>query len=247
MVGACCGLLRSGLCVLWTLKRRALFVGESDDGEEPDGLFGADAGGDGHVAFAGVAVVIVDDGVEEEAASCGVLGYADGGEVDGGAVGGGAHGVVAGGLEGDAGLGVLGGAEDEGLAGAVAAMGESEFAVGFAAVADGELDVVALPDVEAGEGLDMAVVGDDGGDEEPAVADVEPELGAAGRGGEGHCARPGEHGGSAGPRAEGTPEREAQDCGDGQCPAGRAARDGENMGQRPLASHGKGGQEGAGP
>ena len=71
--------------------------------------------------------------------------------------------------------------------------------------------------------------------------------GAAGRGGEGHCARPGEHGGSAGPRAEGTPEREAQDCGDGQCPAGRAARDGENMGQRPLASHGKGGQEGAGP
>ena len=48
MVGACCGLLRSGLCVLWTLKRRALFAGESDDGEEPDGLFSADAGGDGH-------------------------------------------------------------------------------------------------------------------------------------------------------------------------------------------------------
>ena len=50
-----------------------------------------------------------------------------------------------------------------------------------------------------------------------------------------------------GPRAEGTPEREAQDFGDGQYPAGRAARDAENMGQRPLASHGKGGQEGAGP
>ena len=47
--------------------------------------------------------------------------------------------------------------------------------------------------------------------------------GAAGRGGEDHCARPGEHGGTAGFRAEGAPEREAQDCGDGQCPAGRAS------------------------